>query len=67
MGSQDLEIRDAGVHSAALEKGKPDVAQDAIVQATELEVKVELEKDEKHTEASFAHFIVGLRSLLILP
>lgn len=70
MGSpQDLETRDAGLPSSVVEKGTPavapavaqaaPVAQDAAIQATELEVESALEKDEEHTKASFAHFIVG--------
>lgn len=70
MGSpQDLETRDAGLSSSVVEKGTPavapavaptaPVAQDAVIQASELEVESALEKDEKHTKASFAHFIVG--------
>lgn len=64
--SQDLETRDAGLSSSAIEKGTsavaPAVGQDAVIQATELEVESTIEKDEEHTNASFAHFIVGSTS-----
>lgn len=76
--SQELEARDAGLPSA-VEKGTPAVApavapgasaegQDAIIEATELEVESALkkEKDEEHTDASFAHFIVGSTSALTI-
>ncbi|OBT74578.1 hypothetical protein VF21_07563 [Pseudogymnoascus sp. 05NY08] len=67
--SEELETRDAGLPSV-VEKGTPAVApvvapaapvagQDAVIEATELEVESALkkEKDEEHTNASFAHFI----------
>ncbi|KFY45703.1 hypothetical protein V494_00829 [Pseudogymnoascus sp. VKM F-4513 (FW-928)] len=64
--SKDLETPGAGLPST--EKDTPTVApatvpaapgagQDAVIQATELEVESALEKDEEHTQASFAHFI----------
>jgi hypothetical protein len=77
--SQELETRDSGLLSA-VEKGTPAVApavapgasvggQDAVIEATELEVEsaLEKEKDEEHTNASFAHFIVGSTSAPIIP
>lgn len=74
--SKDLETRDVGLPST-VEKGTPAVApavapaapavgQDAVIQATELEVESAIEKDEEHTKASFAHFIVGSTSTPIL-
>lgn len=73
-----METRDAGLPSA-VEKGTPAIApavapdapaggQDAVIEATELEVESALkkEKDEEHTNASFAHFIVGFTSASII-
>lgn len=65
--SQDLETRDVAVRSEkvtpaaapVVATAAPAVGQDAVIQATELEVKSALEEEEEHTKASFAHFIVG--------
>lgn len=76
--SQELEARDAGLPSAvgkgipvvapAVAPAAPAEAQDAIIEATELEVESALkkEKDEEHTNASFSHFIVGSTSAPII-
>lgn len=76
--SHELETRDAGLPSA-VEKGTPAVVpavapgasatgQDAVIEATELEVESALKKEnnEEHTNASFAHFIVGSTSAPII-
>lgn len=67
--SQDLEtpVVEKGtpaVAPAVAPPAAPAVGQDAVIQATELEVESALEKDEEHTNASFSHFIVGSRSVL---
>lgn len=65
--------RDLDTSDSAAEKGTPAVApvvapaapgagQDAVIEATELEVEGAIEKKEEHTKASFAHFIVCLMS-----
>lgn len=67
MGSpQDLETpaveKVTPAVAPAVAPAAPAVGQDAVIQATELEVESALEKDEEHTSASFAHFIVGSMS-----
>ncbi|KFY49373.1 hypothetical protein V495_00615 [Pseudogymnoascus sp. VKM F-4514 (FW-929)] len=60
--------RDLDTSDSAAEKGTPavgpvvapaapGVGEDAVIQATELEVESAIEKKEEHTKASFAHFI----------
>lgn len=64
--SQDLETpaveKVTSAVAPAVAPAAPTVGQDAVIQATELEVESASEKDEEHTSASFAHFIVGSMS-----